>query len=175
MAKSKKMNETRFAKILKELDAVGENILSRQNEKQSVMDDFDTERARYLKGRISEDTVASSSKKVNDELLRLDKGIRNDIARLSKLSANARDFGSMQAPKVFRASVKGIKLASSPASKRARNKKAKQRRTAMKGKISVSRSQLAKEKSLDRKISRKYSKVSKSQLAKEKALDRKFS
>ena len=175
MAKSKKMNEVRFAKILKELDAVGENILIRQNEKQSVMNDFDTERDRYSKGRISEDTVASSAKKVNLELLRLDKGIRNDIARLSKLSANARDFANMQAPKVFRASVKGIKLASSPASKKAVNKKAKQRRTAMKGKVVVSRTQLAKEKALDRKISRKDSKVSKAQLAKEKSLDKKFS
>ena len=174
MAKSKKMNETRFAKLVKELNSLGESVLSKQDEKQSVMDDFEKERGRLAKGRIPEDAVVSSAKKTNSELLRLDKAIRNEIAKISKLSANVREFAAMQAPKVFRASLKGVKLASSPASKKTQRKKAKQRRNAMKGKVPVSRFQLAKEKALDRKR-QKPGRVPKAQLAKERALDRKFS
>jgi len=146
------MNEVRFAKILKELDAVGESILSRQNEKQSVMNDFDSERVRYSKGKISEDTVASSAKKVNVELIRLDKAIRNDIVRIGKLSASAKDFAGMQAPKVFRANVRGIKLASSSAKKKVVSKKAK-KKTTSKRRVAVSKTQLAREKAIDKKFS----------------------
>jgi len=147
MAKSKKMNELRFAKLQKELTAVGEDILAKQDEKQAVMDDFDAERARYLKGRISEDTLASSARKTNAELLRLDKGIRNDIVKISKISANIKKYVGMQAPKVFRANVKGIKLASSS------RKKAKAKKTNKKKTVRVSKTQLAKEKALDKKFS----------------------
>ena len=112
MAKSKKMNEVRFSRLVKELNAIGEFILTKQNEKQSVMNSFDVERARYTKGRISETALASSSRKVNSELLRLDKAIRDTIVKVGEVSKRAKAFAAMQSPKVFRASVSGIKLIS---------------------------------------------------------------
>ena len=112
MAKSKKMNEVRFSRLVKELSAIGEFILTKQNEKQSVMNSFDVERARYTKGRISETALASSSRKVNSELLRLDKAIRDTIVKVGEVSTRAKAFAAMQSPKVFRASVSGIKLIS---------------------------------------------------------------
>jgi hypothetical protein len=151
MAKSKKMNELRFAKLQKELSAVGEDILTKQDEKQAVMNDFDTERARFLKGKISEDTLASSSKKTNNELLRLDKGIRENIVKISKISASIKEFVGMQSPKVFRASVKGIKMASN-AGKKSAPKKASHKKAAKKT-AKVSKTQLEKEKALDKKFS----------------------
>ena len=41
MAKEKMMNEARFSKMVGEFDALGELIKTRQDEKQSVMDEFD--------------------------------------------------------------------------------------------------------------------------------------
>ena len=163
MAQSKKMNEARFAKLTKELDSVGEVILTKQDEKQSVMDDFVKERNRYAKGRISEDTLISSSRKVNLELMRLDKGIREAIARVGKISTNAKEFASNQAPKVFRTSVSGIKLINGPKKKSTKKstkkavkrtvKKTAKKATAKKG-VTASKTTLSKEKVLDRKYSK---------------------
>ena len=147
MAKSKKMNEATFAKLVKELNSVGELILTRQDEKQSVMNDFDTERARYIKGRISEDTLLSSSKKTNTELIKLDKSIREAILKVGKISANAKAFAIRQAPKVFRASISGIK----PISKK---KKVKKKTTKRSKSVKASKTTLKKEMALDRKFSK---------------------
>ena len=159
MAQSKKMNEARFAKLIKELDSVGEVILTKQDEKQSVMDDFVKEKNRYAKGRISEDTLISSSRKVNLELMRLDKGIREAIAKVGKLSTNAKEFASNQAPKVFRTSVSGIRLLNGPKKKAAKKaikrtvKKTAKKATAKKG-VTASKTTLSKEKVLDRRYSK---------------------
>lgn len=153
MAQSKKMNEARFAKLIKELDSVGELILTKQNEKQSVMDDFEKERARYSKGQISEATLSSSAKKVNVELLRLDKGIREAIVKVGKISVNAKEFAKNQSPKVFRASVSRIKLMNGPKKKVAAKKAVK--KAVPKKKVVPSKTTLAKEKVLDRKFSKK--------------------
>ncbi len=150
MAKSKKMNENAFAKLVKEFNSVGEVILTRQNEKQSVMDDFDAERVRYKKGRISEDTLASSAKKTNVELMRLDKNIRDAIVKVRKISIKMKEFAARQAPIVFRASVSGVKSASRKTSKKTVKKKAK----GSAPKVKVSKTQLAKEKALDKKFSK---------------------
>jgi hypothetical protein len=161
MAQSKKMNAAGFAKLVKELDSVGELILTKQDEKQSVMDDFEKEKVRYKKGKISEDTLASSAKKVNAEFARLDKGIREAILKVGKLSANTREFAKKQAPKIFRANVSGFKLLNGPkktvAKKVARKPAARKpaaRKPAAKKAI-PSKTTLAKEKVLDRKYSKK--------------------
>jgi hypothetical protein len=158
MAKSKKMNETAFAKLVKELNSVGELILTRQDEKQSVMNDFDTERKRYVKGRISEDTLLSSARKTNAELIKLDKSIREAILKAGKISVNTRAFTIRQAPKVFRASISGVK----PISRKKKPKKAKKVKKKAKkkpvrkskSKVKVSKAVLKKEMTLDRKFSK---------------------
>ena len=155
MAKSKKMNEAALAKLVKEVDSVGELILTRQDEKQSVMNDFDAERARYVKGRISEDTLLSSSRKTNAELIKLDKNIREAIIKVGKISMNIRAFAIRQAPKVFRAGVSGVK----PISRKKKVKKVKRK---------------AKKKSVEKSKPKKV-KASKATLKKEMTLDRKFS
>lgn len=162
MAKSKKMNELKLAKILKELNAAGEVILSKQDEKQSIMDDFDSERSRYLKGRISGDTLLSSVKKTNAELLKLDRAIGNNIINISKLSSAVIEFAGMQAPKIFVVSSKGISLISGSAKKATRKKIVKKK--------SVKRKSAPK-----KAVKKSTAKVSKTQLAKEKALDKKYS
>jgi len=160
MAKSKKMNEAALAKLIKELNSVGELILARQDEKQSIMNDFDAERARYTKGRISEDTLLSSARKTNAELIKLDKSIREAIIKAGKISMNIRTFAIRQAPKVFRASISGVK----PISRKKKVKKVKKKAKKVKRKAK-------------KKIVRKSKgvKASKTTLKKEMALDRKFS
>ena len=152
MAQSKKMNAASFAKLVKEIDSVGELILTKQNEKQSVIDDFEKEKDRFKKGRISEATLASSAKKVNVELLRLDKGIREAIVKTGKIAASTKEFAKKQAPKVFRASVSGFKLLNGPKKKPA-TKKVKNLH-ADKG-ITPSKTTLAKEKVLDKQYVKK--------------------
>lgn len=152
MAQSKKMNAAGFAKLVKELDSVGELILTKQNEKQSVIDDFEKEKVRYKKGKISEDTLSSSAKKVNTEFMRLDKGIRETIVKVGKISAGVKEFAGRQSPKVFRASVSGFKLLNGP--KKTVVKKVV-KKVAAKKSAKPSKTILAKEKTLDRKFSKK--------------------
>jgi hypothetical protein len=98
------------------------------------MNSFDVERARYAKGRISETALASSSKKVNSELLKLDKAIRDTIVKVGEVSARAKAFAVMQSPKVFRASVSGIKLISGSRKKTKNKAKKKVRKSGKKKK-----------------------------------------
>jgi len=110
MAQTKKMNEQAFAKLVKEFHAVGELIRARQEEKQSLIDEFDSERERYSAGKISKKALESSVAKTNKEFLRLDKEIRRQIARANALGNMAKSLASQQAPKVFRAKTSGIFL-----------------------------------------------------------------
>ena len=157
MAKSKKINEAALAKLVKELNSVGELILTRQDEKQSVMNDFDAERARYVKGRISEDTLLSSSRKTNAELIKLDKNIREAIIKVGKISMNIRAFAIQQAPKVYRASVSGVKPISRKKKIKKVKRKAKKKPVKKSGpkKVKASKATLKKEMTLDRKFSKK--------------------
>src|SRR3989344_890937 len=102
MATEKKMDESAFGAIAKEITAYGELIRTNQDEKQAAMDEFDKEKKRYRMGKISKKALISSSKKVNKEISRLDKSIRKDIFRLSKVSQQAKKFAKRQAPKSFR-------------------------------------------------------------------------
>lgn len=155
MAQSKKMNEAAFAKLVKELNSVGEFILTKQNEKQSVMDDFEKERARFKSGKISEASLVSSSKKVNLELERLDKGIREAILKVGKISSDSKEFAGKQKPKVFRSSVSGLKLLGGSKKKASPKRKSSVKDFHKEEGIKPSNTILEKEKVLDRKFVKK--------------------
>lgn len=110
MAKEKMMNEARFSKMVGEFNSLGELIKTRQDEKQSVMDEFDSERKRFHSGKISEKTVESSARKTNSEMAKLNGEIRNIISRANKMANTIKELVSNQSPKVFNARVSGISL-----------------------------------------------------------------
>ena len=102
---TKKMNESYFAKLVKEFNAVGEFIRARQEEKQALMNEFDSERRRFVGGRISEKTLISSARKTNKELQNLDKSIRVTIAKTVGLSIQAKKLVANQSPLTFKAGL----------------------------------------------------------------------
>ncbi|MBD3253333.1 hypothetical protein GF386_06370 [Candidatus Pacearchaeota archaeon] len=112
MVKAKRMDESAFAKILKAVNVEGESIRDMQNEKEALMKSFEGEQRRYKSGKISRRTLSESSRKVNKELVKLDKKIRSSIARVGKLTAQAKKFASRQAPKPVRAKLAGVKSSS---------------------------------------------------------------
>ncbi len=120
MAKEKHMDESAFAEIVKEFNAVGELIRARQDEKQAVMDEFDSESKRFYFGKISEKTLASSARKTNNELQKLDDQIRKAISNAADLSSQARRFTAAQSPKSFKATLTGITSAGKSRAKRHR-------------------------------------------------------
>ena len=109
MVKTKRMNESAFAKIVREANAVGETIRSHQDEKQSVMNDFIKEKKRYSAGKISKKTLASSAKKSNNEIKVLDKDIRKAIEKVGVILNQAKKFVARQKPKIVRASLVGVR------------------------------------------------------------------
>ena len=122
MAIEKKMNEVRYEDIVKELSAAGELLRAHQNEKQSVMNDFDSERKRYHTGVISRTALASSVPMVRKMLRDLDKAIKQDIRNIHKIAVKTQKFANRQAPKAFHVTPSGIKF-SSEGSKRKRHRK----------------------------------------------------
>jgi hypothetical protein len=126
MAKEKMMNEARFSRMVGEFDSLGELIKARQDEKQAIMNEFDKERKRFRAGKISEKTVDSSAKKTNREMARLNKEIRNIIAKSGKMGDGIREFVTSQSPRVFRARVSGI-ISGAAKKKAAKRKPAKRK------------------------------------------------
>lgn len=118
MVKVKMMNENLFAKLVKEYSALGELVRTKQEEKQSVLNEFDRELARYKKGNISENTLASSIKKINLELIKLDKNVRETIDKANKYSARISELVRSQKPVVYRARESGLALASASSKKK---------------------------------------------------------
>ena len=108
MVHIKRMNESFFAKILKDLNVAGELIRARQEEKQGLLDEFEGECKRFFFGKISERTLASSVKKTNKELARLDKEIRLNMSRLRNAEKRVAKLVSEQAPVSYRATISGI-------------------------------------------------------------------
>ena len=148
MVKVKMMNENVFAKLVKEFNALGELIRTRQEEKQSVLNQFDTELARYKRGNISENTLASSIKKTNLELMKLDKNIREIIDKSMKYSARINDLVRSQRPIAYRARESGLGLASAPAKKKAVKKKVVKKKVAKKKVVK----KVVKKKSVKKKV-----------------------
>ncbi len=122
MVQTKKMNESFFSKILKEFNVAGELIRARQEEKQGLLNDFDGECKRFFFGKISERALASSVKKTNRELQRLDGDIRKNITRARKTGERAMALASAQAPIRYRATLSGIIGGKTKAKKKKRKK-----------------------------------------------------
>ena len=108
MVQTKKMNESFFAKLLKEFDVAGELVRSRQDEKQGLLDEFDAESKRFFFGKISERALSASVRKTNKELSRLDGEIRANIAKGRNAGDRAMTLTSAQAPVRYRATLSGI-------------------------------------------------------------------
>ena len=108
MAQTKKMNESSFAQILKEFNVSGELIRARQDEKQGLLNEFDSECKRFFFGKISEKALESSVRKTNTELNRLDAEIRKHIGEAKRASEKSANLCSAQAPRRFRATLSGI-------------------------------------------------------------------
>jgi hypothetical protein len=122
------MNENVFAKLHKELTTIGELIRARQEEKQGLLDEFTAESKRFFFGRISERSLASSVKKTNKELKRLDKGIRDAMSRDRQLADKIKSLVAKQAPIGYKATLSGIsggKAKKKKAKKKAAKKKVK--------------------------------------------------
>jgi len=128
MVQTKKMNESFFSKILKEFNVAGELIRARQEEKQGLLGDFDGECKRFFFGKISERALASSVKKTNAELQRLDRDIRTNMARSRRAGERAVALTSAQAPIGYRATLSGI-VGGKAKTKKKRRKTAKKRTT----------------------------------------------
>jgi len=109
MPQEKHMDESEFSKIVKELAAVGELIRTHQEEKQAALDEYDKEMQRYKGGKLSKKALASSVKKVNNELSKLDKALRNDIKRAGSVANRAKQTAGRQAPRHLRVSMAGVK------------------------------------------------------------------
>ena len=127
MPNEKMMNEFKFAKLVKELNSLGETIRTRQEEKQAVLNEYEKEVKRHKTGRISKDTVIASSKSANKELQRLDLSIRTLIQRENKLLVSMREFIGKQAPTPLKATTKGA-VSSRKKKKVAPKKKAPKRK-----------------------------------------------
>jgi hypothetical protein len=108
MVQTKKMNESSFAGLLKQFNVAGELIRARQDEKQGLLNEFDSECKRFFFGKISEKALASSVRKTNGEISRLDAEIRKNITAANRLSSMSARLCSAQAPRRFRATLSGI-------------------------------------------------------------------
>lgn len=108
MVNVRMMNEEVFAKTMKEFNVAGELVRARQEEKQGLLNEFDTECRRFFFGKISRRALQSSVNKTNKELQRLDKEIRLNIARARGAGSRNIKLVGKQTPVVFRASLSGI-------------------------------------------------------------------
>jgi len=147
MAQTKKMNLSFFVEIQKDLTASGELIRARQDEKQALMNEFDKECKRFFFGKISERALASSVKKTNLELKRLDKSIRDTMSRARNISMREMVLVSAQAPISYKATLSGIVGG--------KKKKAVKRKVVRKKKVVKKAKKRVVKKSVKRKVSKR--------------------
>ena len=147
MVQTKKMNESFLAKLLKEFNVAGELIRARQDEKQALLDEFDSECKRFFFGKISKRALESSVKKTNSELHNLDSEIRKNITKCRRISERAEKFTSAQAPIFFKATLSGVSGGNTKAVKK---KKVAKKKKVVKNKR-VTKRKPAKKKKLVRK------------------------
>jgi len=110
MATEKRMDQSDFGQISKELTAYAEIIRSRQDQKQIIINDFNKERKRYRSGKISKKALVASIPRVRKELQRLNNEIRKNIRNLHKTAEKTKRFASRQTPKNFKVAISGISL-----------------------------------------------------------------
>jgi len=127
MVRVKKMNESYFAKLLKEFNVAGELIRARQEEKQGLLDDFDRISKRFFFGKISARTLSSSVSKANREISRLNREIRANMAKARNAGSKSMVLTSAQTPIAYRATLSGIAGGDNKKVKRAKKVKAKGR------------------------------------------------
>jgi len=108
-SKTKKLNESKLALIIKELHSFGELIRARQEEKQAVIDEFNSEDRRFLVGKLSQRTVQASIVKTRAELKRLNQEIKDTIKESKKKLNEIEELISDQSPKKFSVILSGIK------------------------------------------------------------------
>jgi hypothetical protein len=132
MVHVRRMNESYFAELLKELNVVGELIRARQEEKQGVLDEFDSESKRFFFGKISEKALASSVKKTNAEISELDREIRKNITRARSISERLGKIASSQAPESYRVTLSGVSERKVKKSKKSKKKKLPKKKHAKK-------------------------------------------
>lgn len=127
MVKTKKMDEAYFANFLKETTVYGELIRARQDEKQSLVDEFDRESKRFYFGKISEKAISSSVEKTNKELTRIDKEIKSYMKKANANLQKAIKLVNDQEPKTFKATLSAVKdsRSSSKTSKKKSSSKTK--------------------------------------------------
>lgn len=128
MVKVRMMNEELFAKTLKEFNVTGELVRARQEEKQGLLDEFDTECKRFFYGKISRRSLQSSIDKTNKELHRLDSEIRQNQGKARSAGTRAMHIVSSQAPVAFRATLSGINGGGKMPKRRKARKSRKKRR-----------------------------------------------
>ena len=134
MATEKKMDQSDFGKISKELTAFAEIIRSRQDQKQIIINDFNKERKRYKSGKISKKSLISSVPRVRKELQRLNDEIKKNIRSLHATAKKTERFASKQTPKNFKVSLSGITLPGGKKKHRKHNRSAKKKSTRKKKK-----------------------------------------
>lgn len=127
MVKVRMMNEELFAKTLKEFNVAGELVRARQEEKQGLLDDFDSECRRFFFGKISERALMSSVKKTNKELQRLDKEIRQNMSKSRTAGNKALKIVSAQVPVNYRATLSGVVGGETKKKKRKKKKTTKRK------------------------------------------------
>jgi hypothetical protein len=108
-ANTKKLDESKLASVIKELHSLGELIRARQEEKQSIIDEFNSEDRRFLVGKLSSRTIKASIQKTKEELKRLDDEIRQTIKNSQKRLNELDKLISSQNPKRFSVNLSGIK------------------------------------------------------------------
>ena len=129
------MNQATYASFLRRVKVAGEVIRSRQEEKEGLLNEFDAECKRFFFGKISERSLAATTVRVNKELARLNKEIRQAISSARMVSAKVTAFTAAQAPIGYRATLSGIsggvkKLVKRKAKKKTVKRKAKKRKPA---------------------------------------------
>ena len=128
MVKVKRMDESAFAKLHKEFTAMGELIRARQEEKQAILDEFDAESRRFFFGAISQRALASSIKKTNKELMRLDNELRKAIQGTKSFASRAVSLATAQKPVVYRATLSGISGGNAKKGKSMKKKSSKKKK-----------------------------------------------
>lgn len=108
MVKVKTMNQKTFDKMSNDFVSFSELIKTRQEEKQSVLDEYDLELKRFKSGQISEDALESSMVKKNRELANIDRDIENAIRKGLDLSKRMVAFARDQKPVKYKVILSGI-------------------------------------------------------------------
>jgi len=112
MVEIKKVDNVKLSSLIREFNFLAELIRARQDEKQAVLDDFDSESKRYFFGKVSKNTLKSSASKTNKEISRLDKDIKKCISKAKKISNESMKMILNQTYKKVSATEKGIFVAS---------------------------------------------------------------